>query len=286
MMFISEKIWIDPAIKGHLNNIPLENYDSMMNFSDGEVVARNPGKQVLLIEGDMNGRQKRYYLKQAFSMDPVQILTAVLRGRKVRMTTERELEMLKLLEEQGVPVMHAAAWGSRRLFGLPSSGFLLVEEVQGKAFVDMYSALEEFGRRRLMRAYGALVGFMHRNGLDSIVRVTDMICVSDDFTDFRRSLVVIDREWGSTERKKISFKKRCKQLGKMFTKMLRWIGLPTYREVLSFMGGYRRESRDLNCTVFQILERSKFYVMKSIKNQTRYDEVSEWLKRMKKVAIE
>jgi tRNA A-37 threonylcarbamoyl transferase component Bud32 len=276
-MFIKEKIQIDSTAQGHLNGIPLGDYDAMINFAGGQTVARNPRKQLRLVEGNMNGAQKRFYLKQAFSMEPLQILKAFLKEGKARMVTERELELLRLLEDQGVPVMHPVAWGSRRLLSIPLSGYLLVEEVQGKRFTEMYEALDELERRRLMTAYGALVGFMHKKGLDSIVRVTDMICVSKDFNDFKRSLVVIDREWGSLRRKKISFKKRCEQLGKMFAKMLRWIGLPTDREVISFTRGYLKESQDLNYSISQVLERSTFYALKSIKGKAKYDQIRERL---------
>ena len=276
-MFIKEKIQIDPTAQGYLNGIPLGDCDAMINFAGGQIIARNPRKHIRLVDGNMNGAPKRFYLKQAFSMQPLQILKAFLKEGKARVVTERELELLRLLEAQGVPVMHPVAWGSRRLLGVPLSGFLLVEEVQGKSFTDMYETLDELGRRRLMTAYGSLVGFMHKKGLDSIVRVTDMICVSKDFTDFKRSLVVIDREWGSLRRKKISFQKRCEQLGKMFAKMLRWIGLPTDREVISFTRGYLNEFQDLNHSISQVLERSTFYALKSIKGKAKYDQIRKRL---------
>jgi hypothetical protein len=210
-------------------------------------------------------------------MQPFQILKGFFKEGKARMVTERELELLRLLETQGVPVMHPLAWGSKRLLGIPLSGFLLVEEVEGKRFTEMYESLDDLGRRRLMNAYGALAGFMHKRGLDSIVRVTDMICVSQDFNDFKRSLVVIDREYGSIRRKNISFGKRCEQLGKMFAKMLRWIGLPTDREVISFTKGYLKESQDLDYSVSQVLEKSAFYALNAIKGKAKYDQIRERL---------
>jgi len=276
-MIVTERLYINPKIERYLYELRLNDYDSIMGFRGGHVVGHNPEKHVRLISGKAGDNVKRFYLKQAFYERPINILKSILKKGKAHVITERELRLLKLLEGQGVPVMHPVAWGSRRLLGIPLSGFLLVEEVQGKSFTEMYEALDELGRRRLMTAYGALVGFMHKKGLYSIVRVTDMICVSKDFNDFKRSLVVIDREWGSLRKKNISFRKRCEQLGKMFAKMLRWIGLPTDREVISFTRGYLNESQDLNYSISQVLERSTFYALRSIKGKAKYDQIREKL---------
>jgi len=266
-MLVSENLYFDPKIERYLCELGLNDYDAIMGFRGGRVVGHSPEKHVRLISLDLGEDIKRFYLKQAFHEHPINILKSILKEGRAHVITDRELHMLKLLESHGVQVMHPVAWGKRSLLGIPLSGFLMVEEVQGKEFVEMYKDSDGPMRRLLMGAYGSLVGFMHSKGLDSIVRVTDMICVSDELRDHKKSIVLIDREWGSLKPKKISFDQRCHMLGKMFVKMVRLIGVPTVRDVSGFIKGYLHESQGFGYSSAEVIGRARHYALQFIKGK-------------------
>ena len=92
------------------------------------------------------------------------------------------------------------------------SGFILVEEVVGKGFVEVYRAASLRNRRRLMWVHGELMGPLHQRGIESKVHPRALICISQNYATFRKCLVVIDRERGLTRLVSILLKQRGKAL--------------------------------------------------------------------------
>jgi hypothetical protein len=278
MGLLKKRIYFEPGGERLFAGLHLDDYDAVMDFSGGRLVAQNPGKTIRVLEEKSDHGLKRYYLKQVISQRTPELLKSVFKPKPMRIITSRERHLLKFLKKQGIPVMETAAWGTKEIFGIPLGGFLLVEEVKGKDFVDVYGESDRAARNRMMEGYGRLAGHMHRKGLDSLVRVTDIICVSDDFRDFKKSMVLIDREWGALEIKTFSFDERCYQLGKMFVKMVRFIGMPKPDDVIHFMKGYKKESPGYHHAAEEILSKSEEYASKMIKGKYREQELCRAVK--------
>lgn len=117
-------------------------------------------------------------------------------------------------------------------------GFMLVEEVVGKEFVEVYRVASLRFRRRLMWVHGELLGTLHKKGIESKVHPRDLICVSEDYTNFRKCLVVIDRERGRPYPVNLSLKDRGKSLADIWVKGSFTIGRGALRELLAFLSGY------------------------------------------------
>lgn len=273
MGLLRKRIYVEPGMDGLLARLHLDDYDSIVGISDGRLIAQNKGKSIRVIEEKSGQGSRRYYLKMVNRQRVRDMLKSLFKPKPRRIITSRERHLLQFLKEQGIPVMEPVVWGTREILGVPIGGFLIVKEVRGKDFVELYGESDRSSRNRMMEGYGRLVGHMHSKGLDSLVRVTDILCVSDEFEDFRRSLVVIDREWGSLRAKTFSLDDRCYQLGKMFVKMVRFIGLPKHEDIIYFMKGYKRESVDCHHSIKEILAKSKRYASQLIKGKYKGQDI-------------
>lgn len=236
-------VHLAPAYEGGLLEVlPLHDYEGMMAFSGGEAVGNSPQRVVRRVRCAIGDGEKSYFLKRTYQRRALDFLKAALKAGPSRIITDRERHLLGLHEEVGVPVMRIAAWGRKDVLGVPVSGFLLVEGVEGEDYGTVYHRMGYGDRLKIMAAYGSLVGHMHRKGLDSLVRTTDIICVSQSYDDFKESFVLIDREWGELKLSPIPWKVRLKRLATMLIKAERWLGVPSRREILSFLGGYTKEA--------------------------------------------
>ncbi len=89
-----------------------------------------------------------------------------------------------------------------------------------------------------MRVHGELMETLHQKGIESKVHPRDLICISQDYSTFRKCLVVIDRERGLTHPVDISLKQRGKMLAEVWIKGAFTIGRGERSELLAFLSGY------------------------------------------------
>ena len=208
-------------------------------------MSRPAKRSVRTLYLDVAGKPKKYFLKQA-GIQPLQVgLKALFRFQALHPETVRELLLIKLFRHHGIPVPAPVAWGTFTVLGWPIRGFLLVEEVRGREFVEVYREASLRIRRRLMRVHGELMGELHQKGIESKVHSRDLICISQDYTNFQKCLVVIDRERGATESGSISFKHRGKRLAEIWIKGAFMNGPGERSELLAFLSGYCAGSRML-----------------------------------------
>jgi len=86
------------------------------------------------------------------------------------------------------------------------------------------------------------MGVLHRKGIDSKVYPEDLICVSDNYANFRNCFVVIDREHGQPHLVELSIEQCGIRLGDIWVKGARLIGLGERSELLAFLSGYLSEA--------------------------------------------
>ncbi|WNM57381.1 lipopolysaccharide kinase InaA family protein [Candidatus Nitrospira allomarina] len=201
-------------------------------------MSRPAKRHVRKLSLEVAGQKKKFFLKQSGFLSFHLFLKSWCRLQVPLSGTARELLLLELFRDQGIPVMNAVAWGEHTVLGWPVRGFILVEEVVGREFVDVYRGASLRVRRRLFRLYGELMGTLHRIGIDSKVRPEDLICVSDNYKDFRNCFVVIDREHGRPYLMGLSIEQCGIRLGDIWAKGMYRIGLGERSELLAFLSGY------------------------------------------------
>mgnify|MGYP006092966265 CR=1 FL=1 len=140
--------------------------------------------------------------------------------------------------------MPTVAWGERRLFIWPISGFILVDSVPGLEFSETYLAASAKQQRRMMYCYGALVGAMHRLRINSKIRPRDIICKNENFTHYKDSLILIDREHGKPKPMNIDKKLAIKQIIDGWQKTAASLNYPQPDRLLSYWSGYCSERPD------------------------------------------
>ena len=137
-MFFCKSLHIDQSIRPFLANIGISNFQDFVNYSAGKLVSRPSKRHVRTLYLDVAGQKKKYFLKQTGIQSAQLVLKTWCRLQVPRSDTARELLLLELFRDQGIPVMKAVAWGECRVLGWFVSGFILVEEVVGKEFVEVY----------------------------------------------------------------------------------------------------------------------------------------------------
>ncbi len=237
-LFFHKGLHINTNLRGSLEKIGISTFQDFINFSTGQLVSRSSKRPVRKLYLDVDGQIKKYFLKQASLPSFYVGLKAWCRLQAVQSETVRELLLITLFRYHGIPVMAPVGWGTYTVFGWPVSGFLLVEEVVGREFVEVYCAASLQSRRRLMRAHGELMGTLHKKGIESKVHPKDLICISEDYRNFQKCLVVIDRERGESHTVNISFEHRAKRLAEIWIKGSFMIDPAERSELLAFLSGY------------------------------------------------
>jgi hypothetical protein len=216
----------------------LSEFQDFVDYSDGLVVSRPSKRPVRSLYLTVAGHRRKYFLKQAWGESIRGVLKALCRHQAPHSSAIRELFIIELFRDQGIPVMNAVAWGEHKVFGWPVAGFLLVEEVVGGNFVNAYREVSLRIRRRMMWVYGELMGALHQRGIRSNVLLRDLIFTSQVYTTFRKCLVVIDREHGLPYSVNISLKQRGKALGENWVKGALLFIRGERSELLAFLAGY------------------------------------------------
>ena len=237
-MFFCKSLHINENLKAPLASIGLSEFQDFVDYSAGKLVSRPSKRFVRILYLNVAGKRKKYFIKQACAQSLKVVLKAWCRLQIPHSNTARELLLLELFRNQGIPVMNPVAWGEFTVFGWPVRGFIVVNEVVGKEFVEVYQHSSLRCRRRLMWLHGELMGTLHQKGIQSKVHPRDLICISQDYSTFRKCLVVIDRERGLTYPVNLSLKQRGKTLAEIWIKGAFTIGRGERSELLAFLAGY------------------------------------------------
>jgi hypothetical protein len=79
------------------------------------------------------------------------------------------------------------------------------------------------------------MGTLHQRGVEPKVHPRDLICISQDYTTFRKCLMVIDRERGLTRPVNISLLQRGRRWAEIWVKGAFTIGRGEQSELLAFL---------------------------------------------------
>ena len=241
--FSSEHLHINANVRAALQEIGLCEFKDFMTYSEGQLVSRPKKFPVRTLSLMVDGQQRKYFLKKKVSRFPYGAIRVWFRVLNPPLRIARELRILELMQQQGIPVASPVGWGELKILGCSIKGFILVEEVIGEAFMDVYRKSSLRVRRRLFRVYGELMGVLHRKKIDSKVYPEDLICVSDNYENFRNCFVVIDREHGHPGMVELSIEQCGIRLGDIWVKGTYRIGLGERSELLAFLSGYLSEAR-------------------------------------------
>lgn len=182
---IDIEIQIAPEIQAELESLGLNHFDAFMKFCDGEILERTVRYKKTEVWRFKLPRQT-VYLKRTLQEPFNRILRTLVSGVKPHVACVREKQLVQLLIEQGFEVMPVLAWGEKRIFGIPTQGFLLVGEVAGQALKDQFEKADQEERLQLLRKMGQLLGRLHANGFFHKLRFQDVIVSKEQ-------LVMIDR---------------------------------------------------------------------------------------------
>lgn len=237
-MFFRKSLHINETLKASLADICLSDFPDFMNYSVGKLVSRPSTRHVRTHHLDVAGEQRKYFLKQTGLQFLQVVFKTLSRFQVPRSDTARELLLRKLFCDQGIPAMNPVAWGEYAVIGWTVRGFILVEEVVGREFVEIYRDASLRSRRRLMRVHGELMGTLHKKGIESKVHPRDLICISQDYSTYQKCLVVIDRERSMTRQVNIWLKQRGKTLAEIWVEGAFTIGRAERSELRAFLAGY------------------------------------------------
>lgn len=239
-MIIKDHLWIGDEYKEVFDCASLATFGNFYSNDLGLLIRREPEKSIHYFKVDHEERIFGFYIKRE-SLSFFAHFKFFLKNLKLRgLQTEHEFDLIRLYQRLEVAVVEPVVLGRRTLFGVPICGFLVQKEVVGHELVDLMKGGSPEERLKLLKAYGKLVGELHSKGLvTSIVRVTDLICVSSvdvPWEDIR--LIVIDREKGPIEVEQFSSDKGTNVLASMLIRFFIYIDRPSAVEVKCFLVSY------------------------------------------------
>lgn len=219
----------------------LEKASDFIDYGGGSVVSRAVKQPVRRLELNHGGKDYCFFLKQQRVKSIKQWLKLVRHPKREMVVSTREYVLLDMCRREGIEVMATVAWGERRLFFWPVAGFIMANEVKGEEFTELYLASGTHLQRKMMYAYGALVGAMHRKRINSKVRPRDIICRDRRFSKCSGSLVLIDRERGKPRYMDMGERAAIKQLLGDWHKNAGFLNYPGLNQLRAFWLGYCKE---------------------------------------------
>jgi len=221
--------WIDPSLVKPLQLLGFDGFDAWMHCAAGEIVSR--GKSGDVVRLDIDG--EAFFLKRRHGESLPAMVGMLLHGHRPLGGAMREVRMLQQLSAGGFAAMQAAAYGERRIWGLPSKSFLLARAVKGVPAADLYQSAEPAVRCKLMQRIGRLTGQLHSAGFFDHVRPKDLIVGPND------TLTLIDRESRHPWPKRFSRRHAVRAIARTVRRTVRdglRFGPDTIR---AFLDGYR-----------------------------------------------
>lgn len=236
-----DRVEIETEWRDALSANGFEEAGDFIDYSDGVVVSRAVKQPVRRIEISHGGEDYCFFLKQQRVRSIKNWLKLVRHPKREMLVSTRECRILEMCRHAGIEVMQTVAWGERRLFFWPVAGFVMADQVKGEEFSQVYLESGPRVQRKMMYAYGALVGAMHAKRINSKVRPRDIICRDRSFASYSDSLVLIDRERGKPRYMDMGDKLAIKQLLGVWHKNAKSWSYPGLGRLECFWAGYCSE---------------------------------------------
>ena len=235
------RIEVGPEWRDVLCEHGFEKVDDFIDHEGGTIVSKAAKQPVRRIELRHGGEDYCFFLKQQRVKSIKNWLKLVRHPKRELLVSTRECVLLEMCRREGIKVMETVAWGERRLFFWPVAGFVMADQVRGEEFTELYLGSGSSLQRKMMYAYGALVGAMHRKRINSKVRPRDIICRNRSFGDYAESLVLIDRERGKTRYMDMGDRVAIKQILNDWHKNAGFFNYPGLKQLSAFWLGYCKE---------------------------------------------
>lgn len=218
-------------------------FDRLEISSFNEILSLEEKKVTYIESSDRQG----FFLKCSEKEPPGRYLRTIFSGRFPHSAAVRELCMLQKLQTAGFETMESVAWGEQRKFGIPVRGFLLVQEVKGEEFSDLFSQADGRKKKVLMREAGALIAKLHTAGFFQPVRLKDLIRTE-------QGLVLIDRETSKPWRRMFFLRRAIASLARATRRTLRDGHQIRSGSASAFLKGYLKglsDRREISATDFR-----------------------------------
>lgn len=241
-MLTNTRTWIDERYEG-LFPIAADGRHAAIDgnvFPEADVVRLESEKRILYLKKQCGSETLGFYVKIEEPGLP-QLWQRFIRKRlRPRLRVSHEFQLLDVYRRLGIPAAEAVALVEQRFLGIPVRGLIIQKEVVGREFTELLKSSDEKTRKRLLRAYGRLMGELHSKGIiSSTVRVTDIICVSDISVPWRDiELVIIDREHGPLEPERYDVDLVCEKLASLLSKYIVYVNEPSPGDLAAFVHGY------------------------------------------------
>jgi hypothetical protein len=191
-----------PKMRTLLQASGLSTFEDLMSKNAGDVLNSEKNAQTIRLELQSDGQPTTCCLKRNPRVSPRKSWQTLLRFKRPHSDVYREMELVRNLENSGIPVMRILASGEERRFGLPVRGFILSEGVHGISLHEIFMNGGTETRLQIASAFGSFVARLHVAGFFQIVRLKDLIgSVPSGSTTQSLSLTLIDRAACKTGKK-------------------------------------------------------------------------------------
>ena len=209
--------------------------DDFLSYTEGEIVSK-PGKRVVR---KMTLGDQIFFIKQEYFEGFKVLFKRLRKTGSLHSSLFKESKIIDLCQNAEIPVMEKAVFAEKYKFGIPVGGVLVVNEVKGKEFYKTFNDFSISRKRILAKAFGYLIGSIHRAGIDTIVRTHDLLIEDVNLKNYRECLVLIDREHGEINKKQMPEKDCALQIAKILIKSSGYLNHVPKSCLMSFINGYQ-----------------------------------------------
>lgn len=147
----------------------LRAFDDFFTYAAGQIINENTKRNVIVIELDDGGRQRRFFMKRFMQPHYKDMLSAFIQFGKPCSQAEVEWRNARILLRHGIETYHPACCGVRGRFGLERHSFFITEQIDGDCLTDYLSGhwagLDTSGRQELVVRLGLFFQKIHAAGI-------------------------------------------------------------------------------------------------------------------------
>ncbi len=204
--------------------------ESLFDSDIGQVVSREGKRKVAKLVVN----NKNYYLKKDEKKSIIEAVKFFWSNKAILSRVGRENRIVKLCVKENISVMNVVLFAERKIAGIPVQGLMLIEEVVGEEFVEIFPVVKKTVRLALAYQYGRIAGIANRQGIVCPIRAQDLIVTSRDPAE----ITLIDREHGKPRALRMNKRRTKRFLYRIFKANDGVIGRLEPEVLDQFMAGY------------------------------------------------
>ena len=143
----------------------LENFKDFFGYSDGRRLTGNKGRDVIIMDFHIKGRERRFFMKRFFHIQFKDMLFTLRNFGHLCSQAACEWKNANLLLKNSIGTYRPLCFGERMFLNFESRSFLITEELPGKPLTDFvaenWSGFSQSQKERIIVSLAEEIAKIH-----------------------------------------------------------------------------------------------------------------------------